>query len=78
MKQLFIGLDVHKKTWTITIQEEHLILKRFTIGADSDLLIGDVAGISDGFQQSGLQLDFIKHHLTISRIHIISRALAEI
>ena len=43
MKQLFIGLDVHKKTWAVTIQEEHLILKRFTIEADADLLIGYVA-----------------------------------
>lgn len=43
MKQLFIGLDVHKKTWAVTIQEDHLILKRFTIDADADLLIGYVA-----------------------------------
>jgi hypothetical protein len=42
MKQLFIGLDVHKKTWAVTIQEDHLILKRFTIEADADLLIGYV------------------------------------
>ena len=43
MKQLFIGLDVHKKTWAVTIQEDQLILKRFTIDADADLLIGYVA-----------------------------------
>jgi transposase len=39
MKHLFIGLDVHKKTWAVTIQEERLIVKRFTIEADADLLI---------------------------------------
>ena len=33
MKQLFIGLDVHKKTSIVTIQKEHLIPKRFTIDA---------------------------------------------
>lgn len=43
MKQLFIGLDVHKKTWAVTIQEDHLILKRFTIEADAGLLIGYVS-----------------------------------
>jgi transposase len=39
MKHLFIGLDVHKKTWAVAIQEERLIVKRFTIEADADLLI---------------------------------------
>ena len=39
MQQLFIGLDVHKKTWAVTIQEEHLVLKRFTIEAGADRLI---------------------------------------
>ena len=43
MKQLFIGLDVHKKTWAVTIQEQHLIRKRFTIDEDADLLISYVA-----------------------------------
>jgi transposase len=43
MKQLFIGLDVHKKTWAVTIQEDHLVLKRFTIEADADLLTGYVS-----------------------------------
>lgn len=43
MKQLFIGLDVHKKTWAVTIQEEHLVLKRFTIDADADILTSYVA-----------------------------------
>jgi transposase len=42
MKQLFIGLDVHKKTWAVTIQEQQLILKRFTIEADAALLIAYV------------------------------------
>jgi hypothetical protein len=27
MKQLFIGLDVNKKTWTVTIQEDPIIFK---------------------------------------------------
>jgi transposase len=39
MKHLFIGLDVHKKTWAVTIQEQQLVLKRFSMEADSDLLI---------------------------------------
>ncbi|MGV3658282.1 MAG: hypothetical protein ACO1NX_10015 [Chitinophagaceae bacterium] len=39
MKQLFIGLDVHKKTWAVTIQEERLVVKRFTIEANAALLI---------------------------------------
>jgi transposase len=38
MKQLFIGLDVHKKR-AETIQEQQLIHKRFTIEADADILI---------------------------------------
>jgi transposase len=43
MKQLFIGLDVHKKTWAVTIQEQQLILKRFSMEADSDLLISYIS-----------------------------------
>jgi transposase len=43
MKQLFIGLDVHKKTWAVTLQEERLVLKRFTTEADADVLIGYVS-----------------------------------
>jgi transposase len=39
MKQLFIGLDVHKKTWYVTIREEHLVLKRFSMEANADSLI---------------------------------------
>lgn len=39
MKQLFIGLDVHKKTWAVTIQQDQVFLKRFTIEADSETLI---------------------------------------
>jgi transposase len=39
MKHLFIAVAVHKKTWAITLQEERLIVKRFTIEADADLLI---------------------------------------
>ena len=43
MKHLFIGLDVHKKTWAVTIQEETIILKRFSIEADTDILISYVS-----------------------------------
>jgi len=43
MKHLFIGLDVHKKTWAVTIQEQQLILKRFSMEADADLLIAYVS-----------------------------------
>lgn len=43
MKHLFIGLDVHKKTWAVTIQEQQLVLKRFTIEADADILIAYVS-----------------------------------
>jgi hypothetical protein len=50
MKQLFIGLDVHKKTWAVTIQEDHLVLKRFTIEADADLLTGYVSRHFPGYQ----------------------------
>ncbi len=43
MKQLFIGLDVHKKSWAVTIQERQLVLKRFSMEADADLLIAYVS-----------------------------------
>lgn len=43
MKQLFIGLDVHKKTWAATLQEGQLIVKRFTIEADADILTSYIA-----------------------------------
>jgi transposase len=43
MRQLFIGLDVHKKTWAVTLQEEKLVLKRFTMEADADTLIDYVS-----------------------------------
>lgn len=29
MKHLFIGLDVHKSSWSVTIQEGSVVLKRF-------------------------------------------------
>ena len=60
MKQLFIGLDVHKKTWAVTIQEDHLILKRFTIDADADLLIGYVARHFRWFSTIGFTVGFHK------------------
>jgi transposase len=43
MKQLFIGLDVHKKSWAVTIQEDKLILKRFSMEADADILTSYVS-----------------------------------
>jgi transposase len=39
MKHLFIGLDVHKKTWSVTLQEGQVILKRFSMEAKADVLI---------------------------------------
>lgn len=39
MQQLFIGLDAHKKTWAVTIQEEHLVVKRFTMEANAAILV---------------------------------------
>jgi transposase len=39
MNHLFIGMDVHKKTWAITIQKERLIVKRFTVEANAEQLI---------------------------------------
>ena len=43
MKHLFIGLDVHKKSWAVTIQEQQLVLKRFSMEADADLLASYVS-----------------------------------
>lgn len=39
MKHLFIGLDVHKKSWSVTIQEGKAVLKRFSMEADADALL---------------------------------------
>ena len=39
MKHLFIGLDVHKKTWSVTIQEGQVVLKRFSMEAHASALI---------------------------------------
>src|SRR5687767_8334810 len=39
MKHLFIGLDVHKKTWSVTLQEGQVVLKRFSMEASADTLI---------------------------------------
>lgn len=39
MKLLFIGLDVHKKTWSVTIGDGHCVLKRFSMKAEADVLI---------------------------------------
>jgi transposase len=39
MKDLFIGLDVHKKSWAITIRNEHGVLKRFSMKSDASSFI---------------------------------------
>src|SRR5215203_5781012 len=39
MKHLFIGLDVHKKSWSVTLQEGQTVLKRFSMEADADALV---------------------------------------
>lgn len=39
MKHLFIGLDVHKKSWSVTIQQKQLVLKRFSMEASADALV---------------------------------------
>lgn len=39
MKHLFIGLDVHKKTWSVTLQEGQVVLKRFSMDAKAEVLI---------------------------------------
>ena len=39
MKQLFIGLDVHKTSWSVTLQEGQAVLKRFSMEADADALV---------------------------------------
>lgn len=42
MKRLFIGLDVHKKSWSVTIQEGQVVLKRFSMEAHADTLVAYV------------------------------------
>ncbi|NTS39760.1 transposase [Flavisolibacter sp. BT320] len=39
MKHLFIGLDVHKKSWSVTLQEGRTVLKRFSMAADAEALV---------------------------------------
>lgn len=39
MKHLFIGLDVHKKSWSVTIQEGQVVLKHFSMDANADALV---------------------------------------
>lgn len=39
MKHLFIGLDVHKKSWSVTIQQGQTVLKRFSMEANADALV---------------------------------------
>jgi transposase len=42
MKHLFIGLDVHKKSWSVTIQEGQAMLKRFSMEPHPATLIAYV------------------------------------
>jgi transposase len=49
MKQLFIGLDVHKKTWSVTLQQDKVILKRFSMEAKADTLIDYVGKHYKGY-----------------------------
>lgn len=39
MKHLFVGLDVHKKSRSITIQEGQAVLKRFSMDAHTEALV---------------------------------------
>lgn len=39
MKHLFIGLDVHKKSWSVTLQEGQVVLKRFSMEAKAEALV---------------------------------------
>jgi transposase len=50
MKQLFIGLDVHKKSWSVTIQEGGVVLKHFSMEANADALIHFVQKHYPGYE----------------------------
>lgn len=39
MKEVYIGLDVHKKSWSVAIHDEHGLLKQFSTEADASILI---------------------------------------
>lgn len=50
MKQLFIGLDVHKKSWSVTIQEGQMVLKRFSMEAQAGTLVAYVQKHYPGYE----------------------------
>jgi transposase len=49
MKQLFIGLDVHKKSWSVTIQEGPTVLKRFSMNPEPTALLAYVQKHHPGY-----------------------------
>jgi len=49
MKHLFIGVDVHKKSWSVTLQEGQVVLKRFSMEAKADSLIHYIAKHYKGY-----------------------------
>ncbi|HEV7333634.1 MAG TPA: IS110 family transposase [Flavisolibacter sp.] len=71
MKHLFIGLDVHKKTWAVTIQEQQLVLKRFSMEADADLLI---AYISKHYPQHDVECCYEACCLGFGIYHALTKA----
>src|SRR6476469_2891380 len=50
MKDLFIGLDVHKKSWAVTIRDEHCVLKRFSMKADASVLVSYIQLHYSGYE----------------------------
>ena len=42
MKLLFVGLDVHKKSWAVTIRDENGVRKRFSMKANPAALISHI------------------------------------
>ena len=38
-QNFYVGIDVHLKTWTVSIMSEHLMLKTFTQPAQPDKLL---------------------------------------
>ena len=38
-QELFVGIDVHKKSWTVTIRLENLELKTFSMNPSSEAML---------------------------------------
>lgn len=49
MKHLFIGLDVHKSSWSVTIQEGSLVVKRFSMKPCPQSLVNYVSKHYPGY-----------------------------